>query len=169
LKLLAVGQGTARALHDLGILNILTPSDGFDSEALLALPELTHVADKKILIIRGDGGRPLLGDTLKSRGAQVHFAECYRRLPPPLPLSALIAAQPDALTVTSSEAVSYLHDLLNEQNKAPLQALPLFAPHPRIAAAAVHLGWSDVITTDSGDDGLLSGLVAWAQARKISP
>jgi uroporphyrinogen-III synthase len=169
LKITAVGQGSASALHELGIANVIVPNKGFDSEALLALPELGNVAGKKIMIFRGDGGRELLGDTLKARGAQVDYAECYRRLLPSQDISALLAARPDAITVTSSEAVSYLHDMLDAQGRAQLAALPLFAPHARIAAAAERLGWRSVITTASGDDGLLSGLIAWGRERKTLP
>ncbi|MDR2195527.1 MAG: uroporphyrinogen-III synthase [Gallionellaceae bacterium] len=169
LKIISVGQGSTQALRELGITRVITPENGFDSEAMLALPELSDVAGKKILIFRGDGGRALLSATLRERGAQVEFAECYRRLPPPQPVSMLLAAKPDAITVTSSEAVRYLSGLLDAPARLELTALPLFALHPRIAAEATQLGWRDVITTASGDDGLLSGLVAWAQKRKRLP
>ena len=64
-----VGRGSARELKHFGAGNVIVPAGRFDSEALLALPELKQVTGSKIVIFRGEGGRELLGDTLKSRGA----------------------------------------------------------------------------------------------------
>ena len=165
LKIATVGQGSAKALRDLGVQEIIAPHDRFDSEALLALPELQNVQGWRVVIFRGDGGRELLGDTLKARGASVEYAECYRRAKPQQDAAALLAADPHAVTVTSSEALGYLWDMLDEPGRARLSSVPLFAPHTRIAEAAQRLGWHNVLPTASGDDGLLSGLVAWAGQR----
>jgi len=166
LKIATVGQGSAKALRDLGVSEVIAPQDKFDSEALLALPELQNVAGDRVVIFRGNGGRELLGDTLRTRGAAVEYAECYRRIKPQQDGAALLAAAPHAITVTSSEALSYLWDMFDEQDRERLAAVPLFVPHARIAAAAHNLGWRNVKITAGGDDGLLSGLVAWAEDRK---
>ena len=166
LKIATVGQGSAKALRNLGVHEIIAPQDRFDSEALLALPELQNVKDRRIVIFRGDGGRELLGDTLKARGATVEYAECYRRAKPQQDAGALFAASPHAITVTSSEALGYLWDMLDEPGRTRLANVPLLVPHVRIAEAAQRLGWRNVIPTAGGDDGLFSGLVAWAENRK---
>ncbi|MCX7139646.1 MAG: uroporphyrinogen-III synthase, partial [Proteobacteria bacterium] len=83
LRVAAVGSASARALHSHGFEAVIVPAQGFDSEALLALPELQDVAGKRVVIFRGDGGRELLGDTLRARGAAVEYAACYRRALPP--------------------------------------------------------------------------------------
>ncbi|TXT23242.1 MAG: uroporphyrinogen-III synthase [Gallionellaceae bacterium] len=165
LKIAAVGQGSAKALRDLGASNILAPQERFDSEALLALPELQNVNGWRVVVFRGDGGRELLGDTLKARGAAVEYAACYRRAKPQQDIGALLDASPHAVTVTSSEALGYLWDMLDGAARARLAGVPLFAPHPRIAEAAQRLGWREVTATGGGDDGLLAGLLAWAQRR----
>jgi uroporphyrinogen-III synthase len=67
-----------------GIRDVLSPPLRFDSEALLELPELTAVAGKRVIIFRGDGGREVLGDTLKARGAAIEYVTCYRRARPQL-------------------------------------------------------------------------------------
>jgi uroporphyrinogen-III synthase len=118
-----------------------------------------------VVIFRGDGGRELLGDTLKARGAVVECAECYRRIKPQLDIPALRAAAPDAITVTSSEALTHLWDAFDAQDKALFCTIPLFVQHERIAEAARRQGWRNVITTAGGDDGLLEGLIAWAYNR----
>ena len=165
LKIATVGQGSAKSLRELGVRDVIVPQHGYDSEALLALPELQNVAGKRVVIFRGNGGRELLGDTLKARGATVAYAECYRRAKPQQDGATLLAAAPDAVTVTSGEALAYLWDMLDEVGRTRLAAVPLLVPHARIAEAARNFGWRNVITTAGGDDGLLSGLVAWAAQR----
>jgi len=165
LKIATVGQGSAKALRELGIAEVIAPAERFDSEGLLALPELQNVAGSRVLIFRGDGGRELLGDALKARGAMVEYAACYRRNKPQQDAAVLLDAAPDALTVTSSEALGYLWQMLDEAQRDRLCGIPLFVPHRRIAELARRQGWRQVRLADAGDDGLLSALIAWAQRR----
>lgn len=166
LKFAAVGQGSAKALQDYKVREVLAPQGKSDSESLLALPQLHDVQNMQVMIFRGDGGRELLGDTLKARGAAVEYAECYRRIKPQLDITLLRTAAPDVFTVTSSEALAHLWDEFDEQDRKWLAAIPLFVQHERIAALARRQGWHEVITTAGGDDGLLEGLTAWAQTRE---
>ncbi|MGQ0655412.1 MAG: uroporphyrinogen-III synthase, partial [Betaproteobacteria bacterium] len=68
-RLAAVGAGTRQALEQHAGRPVLAPAAAGDSEALLALPELADVSGRRVLIVRGEGGRALLGDALASRGA----------------------------------------------------------------------------------------------------
>lgn len=166
-RVAAVGQGTARALNKQHVEHVIVPSERFDSEGLLALPELRQVAGWRIAILRGDGGRELLGDTLASRGAQVEYVTCYQRSKPALDALAWLAAQPDAIAVTSSEALEHLRQGLGEASATLAQTATLFVTHPRIAGIAQSQGWRHVVITAAGDDGMRDGLVAWAaQHRK---
>ena len=199
LKIATVGQGSAKALRESGVANVIAPAERFDSEGLLALPELQDVAGWRVMIFRGDGGRELLGDTLRARGATVEYAACYQRSKPQHDASVLPDSAPDAITVTSSEALGYLWQMLDacpdettshstrlsaeellaghpkddsqvagyepsrrDSAQAILRDTPLFVPHQRIAELAHRQGWHKVMLTGSGDDGLLSALVAWA-------
>jgi uroporphyrinogen-III synthase len=166
LKIATVGQGSARALHEMGVIEIIAPTERFDSEALLALKELQNVAGKRVMILRGDGGRETLGDTLRARGADVEYVTCYLRSKPDFDAGALQAAAPNALTVTSSEALGHLSEMLGDAGRTRLAAVPLFVQHERIASAARQQGWQQVVVTGSGDDGLLSGLIAWADTKR---
>jgi uroporphyrinogen-III synthase len=165
LRVATVGRGSERALNRHGFAAVIAPDERFDSEGLLDLPELKHVAGKRVLIFRGDGGRELLGDTLAARGAIVEYAECYRRGRPKADSAPLLALwerrQLDAVTVTSSEGLANLHELLGEAGRTWLLRTPLFAPHERIAAAAHALGAQTVVLTDPGDAGLVAGLAAF--------
>jgi uroporphyrinogen-III synthase len=166
LKIATVGQGSAKALRDRGVKEVIAPQDRFDSETLLALPALQNVRGWHIVIFRGNGGRALLGDTLRARGATVEYAECYQRTKPQQDSTALLATEPHAIIVTSSEALDYLWDMLDTDGRNRLADVPLFVPHTRISDAAKRLGWREVTETAGGDDGLLSNLVAWAKEPK---
>lgn len=164
--LFAVGPGTARVLQAQGLGQVVTPAgQGQDSEALLALPQLQEVAGKRIVIVRGVGGRALLADTLRARGAQVDFLECYRRTRPAADSAPLLAHWQsggiDAVTVASAETLHNLAALLGAPGAALLATTPLFAPHEKIAEAARRFGIAPVIATRGGDAGLLDGLVNW--------
>lgn len=163
-SLAGVGSGTARAWRAAGAETVIEPLGDGDSEALLAHPALQTVSDKAFLIWRGEGGRDLLGPTLRARGARVTEWLCYRRRAPATlaeQLLEVLQTPPDAWTVTSSEALAHL------QAAWPAgcaRTAPLFAPHPRIAAAAQAAGWLTVVTA-SGDAGLMTALRTWFDAR----
>ena len=163
LKTAAVGQGTVKALGRFGLTGVIAPTTRFDSEALLAMPELRQVKGKHIVIFRGDSGRELLGDTLVSRGAIVEYAECYRRVKPDLDTAPLLKAwgsgKMDAITITSSEGLRNLCEIIGESGRAWLGKTPLFVSHERIAETARKLGFAQVILTAAGDDGLMEGLL----------
>ncbi|MFZ2541401.1 MAG: uroporphyrinogen-III synthase [Gallionella sp.] len=165
IKIATVGQGSAKALHEAGITNVIAPTERFDSEGLLALPELQDITGWRVMIFRGEGGRELLGDTLTTRGATVEYAACYQRSKPQQDASVLLASVPDAISVTSSEALGYLWNMLDVSAQSILRDTPLFVPHQRIANLACQQGWQQVLLTNSGDDGLLSALIAWANQR----
>ena len=167
LAIAAIGSGSVKELARFGRNEVLAPASRFDSEALLALPQLAQVRGKRVVIFRGEGGRELLGAGLQARGALVEHAECYRRTKPendPAPL--LDAWRQDALsaiTVTSSEGLRNLFDLVGAAGRPLLLRTTLFAPHPRIAQAARELGVATVISTESGDAGLVAALVDYFQ------
>lgn len=170
LRCAAVGKGSGKALALLGIDDALVPQGRFDSEALLALPELQNVTGKQIIIFRGEGGRELLGEELTRRGAGVTFAECYRRGKPvgvdvePL-LRQWAHGEIGAVTVTSGESMRNLFDMVGATGQRLLKKTPVFAFHEGIAEVARTLGIEQVYTTPPGDDGLLSGLIAWRKIR----
>lgn len=153
----AIGSGSAQALHQTGIQRVIAPAHGNDSEALLALPEMQQVSGKHVIIFRGEGGRELLGNTLRQRGAQVEYAECYRRAKPQADIAPLLQQHLDAVVVTSREGLQNLHDMLGAK-WAALQPLPFFMPHPRIASAANLLEIQQTIVTTGGDAGCIKAM-----------
>ncbi len=162
MRIATVGQGSAKALRDTGIRNIIAPADRFDSEGLLALPDLQNVSGWRVMIFRGDGGRELLGDTLRERGATVEYANCYKRSKPQQDKGGLLDAEPDAIIVTSSEAIEHLGQMLDANERHALHNTVFFVPHERIAGLARDLGWRRVHVTEPGDEGMFSALITWA-------
>ncbi|WP_408003473.1 uroporphyrinogen-III synthase [Pseudothauera nasutitermitis] len=161
-----VGKGSERTLAEYGFQQVIAPDSGFDSEAVLALPAFAEqaVRGRAVLVLRGDGGRDLLGDTLRARGARVEYVTCYRRVLPKVDAdtlrSAAVRGELDAISLTSSEGVRNLLDLLGGALPAALAGVPAFASHPRIADAACEAGFARVIDTPPGDAALLDALAA---------
>jgi len=164
LRVATVGKGSERALAEFGFAHVIAPQSGFDSEAVLALDAFqpAAVAGRHVVIFRGDGGRDLLGETLRERGASVEYVTCYRRYCPdldPAPLLDLAASgHLDAFTLTSSEGVPNLVAMVGEAGWQVLKDIAVFAPHPRIAAHARAAGFLRVIETPPGDEGLIAAL-----------
>jgi len=168
-RLAAVGPGSARALRQHGAHEVLSPKNGGDSEYLLALSFLQDMRGQRVLIVRGEGGRPLLGDTLRQRGAEVDYAQCYRRRCPDTDPSPVLerwrAGGIQAVVCTSAEILANLIALLGAAGFSLFAATPLFVPHPRIAADAHAHGLTRVHTTAAGDAGILQGLREWFSHR----
>ena len=161
LKFAAIGPSTAAELSKFGIQNTLIPQDRFDSESLLALPEMQAVNNQKVMIFRGVGGREVLADTLKSRGAEVHFAECYQRINPQKDLSTITMlsqqGELDAIVITSSEAMRHLLAMANNQEW--LKNVKLCVNHARIAEETNQLGLHVHVATVPGDEAMLACLI----------
>lgn len=163
----AVGPGTARALAAYGVSCLLPEAPHYDSEGLLAQPLLARAAvvGTKVLLLRGVGGRDLLAETLRNRGAEVEAVSCYRRVSPEnllLPLKqAWRQSQLDGLVISSSESLRNLKAALTPEEGELVWHIPVFVPHPRIAEAAAAVGFKQVVLTPPAEQGMLAGLLAY--------
>jgi uroporphyrinogen-III synthase len=170
LPVAAVGAGTARALAAAGLPPAIHPTTGEDSEHLLAhlasLPDWQHLAGKQIALFRGETGRETLAEALLAQGAQIHYLPCYRRGRPlqsdPAPiLEGLAAGRIRAVTAYSAETLDNLLDLLGPGAESLLKPIPLFVPHPRIAAHARTRGLTETIDCAGGDTRLVARIVEY--------
>lgn len=163
----AVGPASARALRERGVEPALTSPPPYDSEALLGCPAMQAVAEKCILIVRGDGGRPLLGDTLSRRGARVSYAEAYTRCIPvadPDPLLELWSGGGiDAVTVTSSQGLENLRQMIGARGRVLLRRTPLVVLSARTAKLASRLGAGApvLVSEQASDESILATLESW--------
>ncbi|MCB5185679.1 uroporphyrinogen-III synthase [Methylobacillus gramineus] len=167
LRFAAIGPVTAQELQQYGVSDVLQPRQRFDSEALLALPEMQDVAGHHIWIVRGVGGRELMADTLRERGAQITFAECYRRINPQTDAGILSALWQngglDTVVVTSSEAMRHLLDMTNNGQDQWIQDVTICVNHARIAELPEAQGLRVLVAEAPGDDAMLQCL------SKVSP
>ncbi len=157
LNFAAIGPTTAQSLQTFGIANVLIPEGRFDSESLLSLPAMQDMQNKKVMIVRGIGGRDVLANTLTERGAQVTFAECYQRINPQANCQLLEQAYHDgklhAIVVTSSEAMRYLLEMAGQSDW--LQQTTLCVNHARVAEQPLQMGLKVKIVNASGDEAML--------------
>ena len=170
LKFAAVGMATARALETAGYSADIIPESRFDSEGLLATPQLQNIGGKNILIIRGEGGREILANTLRERGGKVTYAEIYRRTIPDTDPSPVIDAwqtnKLHAAIVTSNQSLSNLIQMVGETGKSYLLKTPLILISERTREVAQESGFSGklMLATPPSDDAILDTLIHWAQS-----
>jgi uroporphyrinogen-III synthase len=167
-RIAAVGKGTARALRDAGLAVDILPQGRFDSEALLELEALQQLQDRRVLILRGNGGRALLGESLQQRGAEVIYAEVYRREPPPVDAAPLLEnwmAEVQVVTVTSVEILENLMAILGPQGRKLLLATPLVVISERIGERARALGHENIILARRAEDEAIVDVICqWADS-----
>ena len=162
LKFAAIGPVTASELQSFGVKDVLIPKDRFDSESLLALPEMMDVKNKKVMIVRGVGGRDVLAETLKKRGGTVTFAECYQRINPQTDCNLLAQHYAEkklhGIIVTSSEAMRHLLDLTGDADW--LKHITLFVNHARIAELPLQMGLKVMVADAPGDAAMLKSITS---------
>ena len=179
-----VGPGSVAALARHGVeapaYRVISPAAAadddvarFDSEALFAAIDASFGAasleGKRVLIVRGDGGREWLADRLREGGVEVETVAAYRRLVPEPSIGAwsrvheLLAGEPHAWLITSSEGVRNLdelaHEHLNAGEIAQLKRATLVTPHPRIAQTARGLGFDSITVSGAGDERIAQTLL----------
>ncbi|CAB3769548.1 fused uroporphyrinogen-III synthase HemD/membrane protein HemX [Paraburkholderia humisilvae] len=194
-----VGPGSVATLARHGVAapayRVISPSthvdddkngnDGarFDSEGLYAALEAALGANafdgKRVLIVRGDGGREWLADRLREAGAEVEAVAAYRRIVPEPSvrvwerIHALLAGEPHVWLVTSSEGVRNLHELARDHltavEQAQLRRAPFVAPHPRIAETARALGFDSITVSGAGDQRIVRALLSAVTPSEVQP
>ena len=162
-----VGAGTRDALQQAGIIAHY-PASGDKSEDLLQLPELQDLTGEKILLVKGLGGRPLLEETLLSRGARVTPLAIYARVKPRLQLQqihSLLQGNYAMRVITSAEALEqYAEFAATADFNAGLErdswlAQPLLVPSYRIEQQARFMGFCKVYNSDgAGSEAIIRTL-----------
>lgn len=160
---LAIGPSTAAALEQSCDHEVLYPDGQSTSETLLLLPLLQNILGKRILLLRGNGGRNLLSRTLRQRGATVVECECYRRV--------LLAdwqdgwvevwrkAGVDCIVATSGQLLWRLHSLLAADQNSWIFECLIVVVSERLAAIARRYGWGKVALADGADNSSLLNLL----------
>ena len=183
MQVCAVGEATALALAERNVLVDTGPSAWaglpHSTEALLAARNLAgpFIAGRNVVIVRGVGGRPTLGDALRERGAAVVYAEVYERRRPCLDscpglrstLSTLVHTPPPTVLVTSVEGFENFCAMCSEVSPGKattgwLGSCDYVALSERIAGHIAER-WPDAAVCaapQASDDGVIAALLARA-------
>ncbi|MFT4463720.1 MAG: uroporphyrinogen-III synthase [Sodalis sp. (in: enterobacteria)] len=156
----AVGRSTGLRLHGLSGLPVSYPDEGETSEDLLRLPALACIDGKRALILRGNGGREVLEQTLRQRGVQTTYCECYRRSPIHYDGEEqgrrMRTLGIDTLVITSGEMLQQFYTLMPEYyRRAWLMSCRLIVVSERLAMLARQLGWTDIVVANAADNDAL--------------
>ena len=143
-EIAVIGPATAAAVNEAGRAVDIQPAGGHDREHLLAEEQLRDVAGKRVRIVRGKGGRELLAETLKKRGAKVEYLSVYERRLPNVGAAALAGIERhwrsgdiDVVTVMSVQSLRNLVTLLPDWCRAQLESTPLVTPAGRVLKEAL--------------------------------
>ncbi|MBU2954705.1 uroporphyrinogen-III synthase [Marinobacter sp. F3R08] len=138
-----VGAGTAAVLAEQG-LSPRRPPEGWNSEALLALPSLQNLQGERVLLARGETGRELIRETLEARGARVTLLPLYRRFRPNHPKERVRATletfAPEAIVALSGETLNNLIALCANSSHNLYDSV-LIVPADRVAEQARAAGF----------------------------
>ena len=149
----------------------LVAGEPYNSETLLQAQALQQVAGKRVLILRGQHGRNLLGDELAHRGAEVEYAEVYRRAVPRHGVGIfkqLTASRfPTLVILTSDEGMHNLFKLVDASAALVLCRVPWLLISERMRESARKLGHNAtvLIARNASDKGIRQTICEWADQR----
>jgi uroporphyrinogen-III synthase len=170
LTLGALGPATAHALNQAGYQVAVQSNDSIDSEGLLKHPRLEHCTGRRILLIKGVGGRPFLAQQLTQRGAQIVTADVYERLPARADEATLAAICEQfaggalrIVTATSVEIAGNLLAMATAALREELKRVHWLVAGARVAAGVREHGIAaPLLQAASADDqDLLAELLRW--------
>jgi uroporphyrinogen-III synthase len=170
LPLAAIGPATAQALNQAGYRVSVQPPEGFDSESLLRHPKLSSVGGHRVLLVKGRGGRGLLEQELRRRGAVLTVAEVYRR-ECPVPAAAELRAlesrferrEIQVITATSAEIGGNLLALATPALRRHFDAAHWLVPSARVADILREGGLKGPMlqAPSAEDQDLVSAVIRW--------
>ncbi|REG83020.1 uroporphyrinogen-III synthase [Marinomonas pollencensis] len=150
---IGIGKGTTDTLIAENIPAIANP--GHTTEALLDWLKPVKMRNMKVLIVRGEGGRPELAEQLEKRGAQVRYLSLYERRKPIYHAQTFtLLPDIDLIWTTSGENLINLNSYI-EQFKPSLKSRLLLTPSERVNTLAINMGWRNAICANGADDASL--------------
>lgn len=177
-KTAAIGPATAAAIQAGGRIVDICPVAGYDSESLLDEPLLNNVSGKTILIVRGNDGRQLLGDTLTARGATVIYLSVYdRRVAKCSPelLAAVESAwrngEIHAITAMSVESLQNLISILPRWCVTQMDSVRLVTPAARVIQEALdrYPASKPILATGPSAESMVQAMCQSQEKRGLKP
>ncbi|HEY9016953.1 uroporphyrinogen-III synthase [Thiomicrospira sp.] len=169
-SLVAVGDATAQAIEQQGWPNLAPLPSTFDSEGMLNLAVFAKPNGLRVAIVRGDGGREHLAQSLIEQGAQVEFFEVYQRQAAPFCQSIwpiFKQAEAPVILFTSVSSLEAFCQSLSAQNPADQawcfrQTLIVFSERIQNAARKLGFSGSILVTPTSSDAAIVDTLQRYA-------
>lgn len=149
LKWYAIGQASAAALEAEGI-DAITPAEA-TSEGLLQMKPLQDLANARVLIFRGVGGRETLAEGLASRGAKVDYVEVYKREPALISqegVQTVNSMQSGIVLAYSGESLRAFCDSFSPESSR----FVIIVPTDRVKQVALALGFESISVAGGPDD-----------------
>ena len=163
--LATIGQGSAKIVYNhIGKQPDIVPNENFNSEGLLATNAMQNVANKRILIIRGNSGREHLKQTLEQRGAHVEYLTVYQRVKPATKTSDLEQYlqnnQIAAIVITSATSLKNLLELTPAKVTPQLLQVPLLLINQRLIDIAKEAGFNNnlFVASEASDNAIIEAL-----------
>ena len=165
-KAFATGPGTASALKQCGLPGDLYPEKDFNGAGLLNLAALQDINQKKILIVKGEGGRYYLIKGLKNRGALIDNLNVYKRQLPKIDKIDIPNQESiDIIICTSHSGLKNLVSLLYPYWQDILFKKQLLVISSRLADSAKKLGFvkPPLISDNAANTAILQTLFSWRE------
>jgi len=169
-QIMAIGKATAHELESRGIQPDLVPPSPYNSESLLAMPEMQDISGRRFIIIKGKGGRTYLMEQLRGRGGVVQEIDTYVRVKPQqsnAALRQLTESERVIVSITSVKGLHYLFEMASvEQAEWLKQHAHFLVPGDRVAYATrdLHIRKAPIIAENAADQVMFENLL-----RSIEP
>jgi uroporphyrinogen-III synthase len=151
IRILAIGHTSASQLLKRQVRVDAVPMEA-TSEGLLQLDLMQDIENQTIVLVKGEQGRQLIMETLRSRGARVVPLDVYRRIIPRYNerfIQNLWKEDAiDVLLFTSEQAMHNLFALFETQAHDWLRKKTCVVISERLAASATQLGLKQIILSN---------------------
>ena len=165
-RIMAIGQATANALEAHGVTPDLVPPSPYNSEALLAMPQMHDIKGRRYTIMKGKGGRELLQEQLQARGGIVRTVDVYLRVKPEQanePLQQLSLVDNVVVAITSVKGLHNLFEMVPADQSVWIKENARFlVPGNRVADAVrdLRIRQAPLIAEDATDEAMFRRLLA---------
>jgi len=163
-KIIAIGKSTKKVLNKMKINVDIVPENNYTSESLLEEIEKHRIIDKKIIIIKGVGGRSFLHEKLSEHNYLYNDVNIYERRIP-ITFSSLTQNTLNNIThicITSVEILYNLEHICHMLSLEISKNIVFVAGNDRIAKEIVtkFFSYKILISKDPTNDEMLNTLLS---------
>ncbi len=164
---ISIGSGTTKLLQQLTTADVIQGEKPYTTEKLLEALSQYDLAEQKISIFSGEGGRRLLENAINDMGANAHYVDVYRRIQAEnIDVSEMVEysqSHPIVILVSSQEAFEAYHHALVALDSNFARHTLIVASN-RLAHCVQTLGYQNIFVADSAVSKDL-----WQKLEEIAP